>query len=182
MQRKADMSNVALFFEVDSQHGTGYDNTYFRVRPVTMRGSSIRNMSTYDEPGEGGPKLDSLTVEAFGYTAGDGSRDANQWTTYYREVQYVTRVKAEGMARTLRTIERGLEKADFTHGYAQDFGEYVARVAHALGITTLVIRVDANRASSYDDMSFTFNSMGAGVDVIRRHIGAWLAGEVTVAA
>jgi hypothetical protein len=58
------------------------------------------------------------------------------WNVEYRDVFSVNADRAAAMSKTLRAIDRKLDKLRDEWGYPTSFEEYVVRVAKALGITT----------------------------------------------
>jgi hypothetical protein len=56
------------------------------------------------------------------------------WRVEYHNVYAVELARAEAMVKTLRKIERGLERLRAEFGYPESFAAYVARVAKVLGV------------------------------------------------
>lgn len=87
------------------------------------------------------------------------------WRTEYRDVFSIERPRAEAMVKVLRKVERRLERDRLAHGYPPDFATYVARVAHALGITLIGWRVGESRGA-YDETTFRWSD----IDGFRLHL------------
>lgn len=63
-------------------------------------------------------------------------------STEYRDVHSVDLRTAEAMVKTLRKLERGMEKLSESEGYvkADDFATYLLRAARVLGIKAFYVR------------------------------------------
>ena len=104
-----------------------------------------------------GPHCD-LSIHA----QADPETPAYGFTTDYRQRYAVGLADLPGMLALLRKIERHTTKTSARLGYPQTFGEYVVRVADALGITQYMIRASAQRSSTYaDDPWTTFDAATA---------------------
>lgn len=68
------------------------------------------------------------------------SDDPYGWSVEYRDLFSVNAERAEVMSKTLRKVNRGLEKMTAELGYAETFAGYVARVGKVLGVKTFMLR------------------------------------------
>lgn len=73
------------------------------------------------------------------------SDDPYGWSVEYRDIYSVNAERAEVMVKTLRKVNRGLEKMQAELGYAETFAGYVARVAKVLGVKTFMWRTTDRR-------------------------------------
>lgn len=90
----------------------------------------------------------------------------------YRDIFRLELREAKFMADTLTKIGRKLEKEYARSGNAPDFGDYVARIAKAIGATTLLFRRRDAHGSSYAD-NYSTVPVGEGVGRIRRLVESW---------
>lgn len=126
--------DIRMIVEVSASN---YGDPYFHVtaRPVKhvwdehSKSWSFRSGFEYDEPRYG-----DLQVRAQGSL--DEDAPSYGWNVEYHQPYRVTRGDAEEMAKVLRKIERGVEKMTADLGYAENIGQYIARVAKVLGITS----------------------------------------------
>lgn len=91
----------------------------------------------------------------------------------YHDVHSVDRRKAERMHKTLTKLERTLDKLQETRGYPRTYGEYVGRIAEALGCTGIGAK-HVNREDRYARERWDWRTIGDGVRHIDRLIEAWV--------
>jgi hypothetical protein len=173
---------------VRREHTTGYNAGFFHVyaSPVTIndpnsyrsgseRGDIVRNPS-YDRS-VNGLQLDDLRVSCQGNNEQrreeDGRPKVYAWEVEYHSPHRVDRDRAEGMAKTLAAIERRLKALRERFGAPGSYGQFVARVAAAIGADTILR--DNNRAQWHPDADYQQLSVGAGADYVDRIIAEWAA-------
>lgn len=120
-------------FLVHVEDDPSIERDFFRVKayPIRMEEGKVRNISSlgrYDHEA-----LADLRIEAQGHLS-EGR--VYGWSVEYRDVFTVNAERAEVMAKTLRKVNRGLEKLEREQGYPANFAQYLARVAKILGIRT----------------------------------------------
>lgn len=103
------------------------------------------------------------------------------WSVEYRQPHSVDLARAEAMAKTLRKVARGLERAEEAEGTAQDFAQYAGRVVRALGETDprpfMVPMAGEERASSYSDTLWRSLSVDGLRYWIAERLAEWKAGK-----
>ncbi len=83
----------------------------------------------------------------------------------YRAPHSVTLPAAERMVKTLRRIQREVKKAQ-----AQDPGDYLMALAHALHLDFVAVERGKRRGSMYSDSDWTFMTIEEGRNFFRRMI------------
>lgn len=153
--------NLAMYFDTRDSYGT----PYFEITPVrVIEGSemmpngemapSIENLSYHE--------LADLVVYAFGNNISwrDDERNVTGPFVGFRTNTVELR-DAERFARVLRRVDKALSKAYDEEGNAAHLGQYMMRVARALGIKRAIWRTDHNRSSTYSEMRFRVVTLGA---------------------
>lgn len=89
-----------------------------------------------------GPYLPDFRVSA--YLSNDQER---AWGYFhgYSTPYHVDRVVAEAMARTLRKVDKGLDKVTQHRGHVKDFDDYLFRIAGILDVQTYYVRSTPER-------------------------------------
>jgi hypothetical protein len=109
--------------------------------------------------------LHDLTVEATGSDAYN-DRELYGFSVHYRQPFAVELNHAERMAHTLRTIARRMDKQNRTLGHPLSFGQYVARVALAIGAEVIAMPDGEQYGSSYADNTHRRHTLGDGASYI----------------
>jgi hypothetical protein len=104
-----------------------------------------------------------------------GERDAPVYgfDCGYHDVFHVDRRRAVRMAKTLTQLEAKLDKLTETRGYVHSYGEYVGRVAEALGC----VGIGFQRSATSRHLSgerWQWDTIGGGVSRIDRLVAAWV--------
>jgi hypothetical protein len=95
----------------------------------------------------------------------------------YRDVEYhdvysVDARKARRMLKTLETVERKLTKLGETRGYCRSWGEYVGRLAEALGCAGIVVDRGAAREQTHG-YRYDWQSIGDGINAANNAVWRW---------
>lgn len=115
--------------------------------PVMLANTGeIRNFSTV---GFDADPLGDLHVSAQ-LDGGTANEQAYGFKVEYREAFSVDLARADAMLKTLRKVERGLERIRSELGYAESYPAYLARVAKVLGIKQFGWRVGERDGSLYE--------------------------------
>ena len=96
----------------------------------------------------------------------------------YRQPYTVDASRCRMMAKTFDRVERGTKRLEAQMGYPKTFGQFVGRVAMALGIERGVWKLDAGTGprsygTRWDDSDYRFGTLGALVDYIDSRVAAW---------
>jgi hypothetical protein len=144
--------------EIDA--GRGQDVPYNRVRNVgddTIHGLYLKDLRASSQG-----------------TDADIQRRLYAWDCEFKEVHSVDRRKADAMAKTLAAIERRTEKLAIRFGGAATFGQYVGRIAEAIGAETFVFADEKQRGGwSYEDNEHTFTTVGEGISRVDWIVRKW---------
>lgn len=123
------VSEVRLLVSVDASRDMGQSLMSLVVAPVYAgEDGFLRNYtdSWGDEP------MADLRISA---QADYVSEDAYGWRVEYAQPYSVDLRRAEMMVKTLRKVQRGLDRMERDLGYAESFGAFVARVGKVLGVS-----------------------------------------------
>jgi hypothetical protein len=179
-----DKIRFALYLNTNNPNGV---NQYFEARPVEVvdhptalmpNGDprpSIRNLiSDWDREVS---SLRDLSIHA--WVGGDyRNRFLSSFYTTYRDVYEVDLRRAEEMESTLRKINRALVKAEARDGDPANFGQYLMRVARALGIKDVIVKTGGSQfQSDYDRMEFRMLTLVEGAARANLWIQNFLNGE-----
>lgn len=138
------------------QHGT----TRIVASPKWLsNGNKPRNfgMNEWDNP-----KNQLLAnLEAYIYAG-----TPKQWDLEYRDIFSADLREIKRMAKTLEKAQRFLQKKIDQDGYPTSFGQYVARVAQAFGIKTILFYGDHSASSNYDDSTYRMYGVGQAIEHI----------------
>lgn len=89
----------------------------------------------------------------------------------YHDVHTVDASKAERMHKTLKTIAAKLDKFNETRGYIRSFGEYVGRIAEAIGAAG--IGIDHGKPRQYSSR-YEWQSIGDGINRTNGLVWQWI--------
>lgn len=145
---------------------------------------------TIDDAGKirnaGDDAIGGLFLKDFQITSQGNDHDTPR-RLYAWEVSYDPfRVEASDARRIVKTfdaIERRMTKLETTVGRPVTFGQYVARVAHAIGATAIVWP-RGERApgwSTYDDARHHIGTLADGIEKVDAMVRAWAAPETVEA-
>jgi hypothetical protein len=95
----------------------------------------------------------------------------------YYDIYSLDLARAELCAKTLRRVEKHLEKLQGQFGYPQDLWAYLGRFASAFKVDTYGWQT-AERAADYGPDSFRWGD----IDAARYHVNEWRAKQVGVKA
>jgi hypothetical protein len=158
----------ALLLSSKTNHWSGMSpllRIELRVVYVTATGS-IRNGSTSSFDTD--PYAD-LVIGAQ-YDGATTERQPYGWEVEYRDVYSANLRRVEAMVKTLRKVERGLEKLRAEWGYPDSFAAYVVRVGKLLGTSEFGYKAAGND-SSYDSNEYRWTD----ADGLRYRIQALVA-------
>ena len=120
-------------------------------------GYKIRNLSrSYGEEPLADFQVKAYVTEKYDGVTADGA---------YFDCYKVDKRDAKNMMATFAKLDKGCDKLNAQFGYARDYGAQVARIATALGVTS-IIRTKPSSSSSYDDQSHQHFTIGQGVSVL----------------
>jgi hypothetical protein len=112
----------------------GGDYIAIRAEPVYIENGETRYFSdSWGDPNRG---LYKLTVAAQANLRDDSEPYGWDKGAVYRDIHEVSLVQAEQMIKTLRKIDRSLNKIKDELGYASSYGQQLARVGKILGVTS----------------------------------------------
>jgi hypothetical protein len=190
---KKSVCRVGLL--VNTEHSNGYfhvtaNPVYVGNRPRDIRAidegwqrepvpaGRITNCS--DEPFNG-LDLDDLRVYSQGNDEDrsrsneDSARHLYAWEVQYDSVGRVDRsAKLRAMANTLDTLRKRMSTMANKYGEPASFGQYLMRVAQAIGATEIIIRRGANRGWSYDDCDYDHLELKHGAYQVDRIVKDWV--------
>lgn len=168
--------DVRMLVDVYSPSGAS-DYLTAKVTLVYVSDGHIRNpqFSGYDP--EKVAHLANLSIE------GQASKDSTSFYFSWDAVRYeqlygVTLRHAESMVRTLKKVEKFLEKATDIDGHPVDFAQYVTRVALALGIKEgnfIACKVGGS-SWSYDENTYRWLNEYELRDYLRTRLDQWKEG------
>jgi len=95
----------------------------------------------------------------------------------YRDMTVVSANDAKQMVKVFATVENALAKADERDGYYRTIGQYMARVARAVGATSIIFdKPGSVSRGSYDANSdqHVWLKLGHAVDAIDSRINLWV--------
>ena len=188
------MSAVVVGLYVTTVRDSGY--FHVRARPViigpnaedeqgtnapSVNAERITNPSSSYGELVNGLDLDSLLVNSQGEDAKGTSRSLYGWAVEYRDIFSVDARRAKNMHTTLRAIEKRMEAIYAKHGNAATFGQYVARVAHAIGATKFVFPIDKS-VRFYDDARHRIANIADGIYSVDRIVAEWVEEGQAVSA
>jgi hypothetical protein len=148
------------------QHPNEEPRSYREIHDETIRnaGDDIIN----------GLRLDCLRVSGLG-SNDHTPRHLFAWDVEYKDVYSVDARRAAKMAHTLKTIDARLEKHADKYGRPATFGQYVARVADAIGADAIVFVRDAETATGWHNRDrHLILDTGAGASRIDARIREWV--------
>jgi hypothetical protein len=131
---------------------------YDRIRNVgdlLIRGLWLQNLMVTSQ-------LDSKSTLSYG------------WQVRYHDVYAVDERMARHMAQTLTTIRKRMEHATAKYGRPTTYGQFVARVAQAIGATAFVRQTGEWRGSSYSDNTHDFMDIPEGITHVDQLEATWL--------
>lgn len=189
--------------------GIGLDEGQERGLMVTFS----QDYDTHRDNTPAGGNEDGYTLEVKGYTVTFEAEGANMRSEYssphgygsffavgrttrrhegkplscdveYRDLYRVKAFEVAAMAKVFGRVERSMAKADDQDGYYKTIGQYIARVARALGCAYIVIERDqmAPSLGSLDSNrgNYVFLKPGHGTDAIDSQISLWVEKKLEV--
>jgi len=153
-------------------------------------GSSISNSSRWGDDGEPRTKgIISDDLHGFWVRCTADRRDGlvryeNQ-KVEYADLLTIDSRHAAGMVKVFKTVERDMEKAAHKYGWHTSTGQYIVRVASAIGATRIIVRKpDMTPGSTYDENAAYYDHYAPhdALAVINLRIAGWAAGAREIQA
>lgn len=148
-------------------------------------GSNIRNGSHYDEPGHVIKGISGDDLQGF-WARCSADREDGEIRYEHQKVEYADTLmtingqRAAGMVKVFKAVERTLERLAHKYGWHTSSGQYLVRVAQAIGATRIIVRKrDATMpGSTYDENAacYAHYEPSAALDVVNARIAEWAAG------
>lgn len=97
----------------------------------------------------------------------------------YRELEYhdvysLDLRKARRMCKTLETIDRRLSKLSEARGYCRSWGEWIGRVAEALGCKGIIVdRGEHSEQTRKSGYRYQWDSIGDGINAANNAVWRW---------
>ena len=89
----------------------------------------------------------------------------------YRDVFSVKQNSVEKMYKTLKKINKKLNKYDNEDGRTDNFGTFVYRAAKAMGIKKIIFHNDYNNIHShYDRNEYTIYTLSKGIEILNKMV------------
>lgn len=160
--------NIALVLTTDQRH------PYFHIKahPVLLTDDTGDVRGANDVTGY---DLRDFTVTA---QADCDSRERTNlygWAARFEDVYAVDARKAESMLRTLKMVDRKLEKFDAEWGRPDKFSTFVIRAAKAIGARRLIVR--RSGSALYGTADYRHMDFSEGADLIDYWERQWKQGE-----
>lgn len=152
------MKNVALF--VTKEVGHQYSHIKCRIVKKTDKNTIENFIRSYDD------KDTEFFKDLFCSCQMGGFDRSYGYQLYYSDVYSVMIGDSEKMHKTLKSLERKLEKMYDVRGSASTFAEYAGRIAEALKAE--FVFTDGPSHDFYDRMNFKFMSISDGIIEIGR--------------
>lgn len=96
----------------------------------------------------------------------------------YHDLSRIDLRQAEAMAKVLKLVGKRLEKFREEEGQYESFGQYVARVARAIGASILLVQKNfermTSRSSAWADNGYVAHRLGDGAFAINCRVDDWL--------
>lgn len=163
----ASKLTLGLLVSVERDQTCGYFHVRARVRRVEGD-EAWRGVETVR-----GLYLDHLMVTSQGQDT-DTPRRLYGFGVEYRELFAVDEFLAPKMARTLRTISSRVDRLAELRGPRRSFGEYLGRVAEAIGATKILRRVDGKDPRA----GYRVMDLGEGIAHVDGLIEQWVTPPV----
>lgn len=169
----------ALLIASETSHFSGMD-PILRLKLTVVYLTGANEVRNYPSSGFDAHPLADLVIGAQ-YDGATANHDPYGWDVEYRDVFSADLRRVEGMVKTLRKIERGLEKLRGEWGYPDTFAAYVTRVAKVLGIATFGYKHDGResfydgndyRWTDADGLRYRISELVAKYDKERERVGA----------
>lgn len=176
---------TGLFLTEEGRNRSGrYDCYHIRAEPVVVyENGCVRNVS-WERLGDAENTqgcLEKLRISCQG-NAEQRGRGVYAWEVEYDEVRWLRLQQAKAIVKTLETIDRKMAKAEREWGPPATYGQFVLRVAKAIGAKEMIWQTKHCRASSYDEMDLRRAELAEGAQHIDWWIGQWqLEGEKELA-
>jgi hypothetical protein len=103
--------------------------------------------------------------------------DPSSCKVEYRDLIRVSAFEAKQMVKVFDKVERALAKADERDGYHKTIGQYLSRVARAVGATSIVfLKAGVSQRGGFDTMcdDYVWLNLGHAVDAIDSRINLWV--------
>lgn len=165
-------TRVGLYIQEEIDR-TSTANDYYHVKahPVIFEtGEKIRNPS---DDLVNGLYLHNLQVSSQGENA---RRDKGLYAFSIEYTPYAVRLRdAERMVKTLRIVTRQMSKLYDKWGEAITYGQYLARVADALGADVFVWKKQRTAPAgwSYDEIEHTIRPVSEGIATVDWWVSEW---------
>jgi hypothetical protein len=160
---------LAIRPEGDMKSTGHWDYWHLKAHPVCID----RNKSTEDSEagaltwGYSLDNLDNLEVYSQGNCdAEEEKRYLYAWEVGYNNGGLVNHDRAKRMVAVLGLIKRRLDKMDNDAGYCRSFGQYVGRVARALGVKWILFAPRDGQQAWNNGYRWHAQSVGRGVNQI----------------
>lgn len=141
----------------------------FRVSACVIQGESLYHQggslfgNDWEKPE---CAFEHLTFSLVSFS--DSHAPSVHFTMDYRDCGYIGPSEVYAMAKTLKRLERGMEKISLTEGCPKSFGQYLNRVARLIGATYMLTPRNAvsRERSGEQYHSYSIGSAVDNVDVL----------------
>jgi hypothetical protein len=176
MAKKPTDPKQDLYIALHQEKTHNFGDSYFHLRArICTQVFEQHAWQPYgcDDTYSDGPYYSNLRISCQG---DDKSRTRDREAVYgfsceYHDIYTVDLRKAERMVKTLRAINGKLEKMNESRGYVTSFGEYVGRLAEAVGAKGIGIKRE--QPSQYNQATHDWLTVGDGINRINSMIWRW---------
>jgi hypothetical protein len=165
---------LRIFLEKVQQYGPPYVHVKGVVRSINRnKRCDDCYLGEVDGPGwssEQWGEYRDLEIYSQGVDT-DTPRRLYGWEVQFERRSFIRLHEAEEMTRTLRRIERSLEKQKQSYGYPHTFGQFCGRVAIAIGATRFLFQ---HEEPSPDGYVYDVTDLAHGIGRIDQMVEEWV--------
>lgn len=167
----------SLYLVVSETRDNGYFHLHARVSTDRYEGSTGRVPYGVDDDYSDGLLYSYLRISCQGDERSQRHADTRQAVYGWDHPEYRDHYKGDlrtlkRMVKTLEHLERKLGKLSETRGYARSYGEYLGRVAEALGCAGMAFQQSAKRAQM-SGQPWRWTTVGDGVNEANNAVWQW---------
>lgn len=178
MTKKTGRPDLHILIAEEHAAGCGYSSQYFHINArIVVQKFEDHQWTPYGHVDDdyNGPLYSCLRIHCQG-DDDSRTRPADREQVYgfsieYHDVYSINARKAERMFKTLRSIDAKLAKMQETRGYVRSFGEYLGRIAEAIGAKGIGIDHQKQRRNGY---RWEWLSIGDGANRANHMIWQWV--------
>jgi hypothetical protein len=181
MKQTTDAKGQPIYLAASETRADGYFHitARFVTQASTPHGTETAGV---DDDYSGGLLYSGIRVRCHGDSNSQLLADpVYGFDAVYHDLWMIDLPRARRVLKTLEKLDRGLDRLREARGYARTFGEYLGRVAEAMGCAGIAIETTPE-GQRFSGERWRWQTIGEGVNSVNNRIAAWHQEAIDAAA